>query len=614
MGGLNRFVNHLGYVGGLLGHPGTALALGSLRAPIRAVLNAEPLVLRRVGGPPACLCDMWTRVEQGERWVAACPAQQAPKRLIGRALAALVAEWVAPLAAVSLLAPVDATTIAPDLRALAMLSNGAGLTFCMMTPVVLAVLVMLYPSVNAVVLRVSSFVGLLLGAAKVIGIEPPLHATRRQAVNGSSVRLVSLTLVLGMVLATMSGCNRVTGGVARADVLRSAKARLAAPSSEAAGAPELVEGNTQFALDLYRVLYDGKANLFCSPYSISLALAMTYAGARGQTAQEMASALHFTLPQDQLHPAFNALDQALASRGERTSQEEGQRFQLRVANALWGQKDFPFQAAFLDLLAQNYGAGLRLVDYRRAPEDARQTINRWVEEQTEQKVKDLLPSGSIDDLTRLVLSNAVYFNAGWLYPFQKESTQDGAFHLLDGGTRTVPLMHQSERLGYAEGEGYQLVELPYVGSELSMVILLPAEGTFERFARALDAQAIEAMLRGVEQAQVSLTLPRFRYEAEVKLGDALTQLGMAQVFTTDADFSGMTGKPDLYIDNVYHKALVAVDEKGTEAAAATAVVMVLKAIGVQPVEVRVDRPFIFLIRDVETGTILFLGHVVDPSR
>ncbi|MDI7276452.1 MAG: serpin family protein, partial [Anaerolineae bacterium] len=360
-------------------------------------------------------------------------------------------------------------------------------------------------------------------------------------------RLISAIVALGVVLATLTGCSRVAGGVVRADVAQSDKARLA-PSADRV--PELVAGNTGFALDLYRVAGDTGSNLFLSPYSISLALAMTFAGARGQTAQEMADTLHFALPQEQLHPAFNALDQALASRGKQTT-DDGEPFRLHVANALWGQKDFSFQPAFLDLLAEHYGAGMRLLDYRNAPEPARETINRWVEEQTEEKIKDLLPPGSINNLTRLVLSNAIYFNAGWMFPFLKEATHDGSFHLLDGSTVTVPMMQQSGHLGFGEGEGYQAVELPYVGGQMSMLILLPAEGRFKAFAEELDAAALAAIVEGIRPEQVALTLPRFRYESSLRLKEALIKLGMVQAFDVQAaDFTGMTGKPDLFIDDV----------------------------------------------------------------
>ncbi len=431
--------------------------------------------------------------------------------------------------------------------------------------------------------------------------------------NKRSVGLVSVAMALILVASALLGCSPAVGpgGAVKAEVLQSEKPRLAPASLEEAQVPELVAGNNQFAIDLYHVLFDKRGNLFYSPYSISLALAMTYAGARGQTEQQMADVLRFALPQELLHPAFNALDQALASRGERV--KEDQRFRLNIANAIWGQQDFDFLAAFLDTLAQNYGAGLRLLDFVKAPEDARQTINRWVEEETEDKIKDLLPAGSISSDTRLVLSNAIYFNAAWMYPFEESVTEDGAFRLLDGSEVVVPMMSESERLGYAQDTGLQAVELPYVGGELSMVILLPAAGRFEEFVEALDGEQLDAILADMTRVEVQLTMPKFEYESGFRLKDALRRLGMKEAFSGDADFSGMTGGRDLFISDVYHKAFVAVDEEGTEAAAATAVVMELTAVAGRPVEVKVDRPFVFLIRDIESGAILFLGHVVNPA-
>jgi serpin B len=425
--------------------------------------------------------------------------------------------------------------------------------------------------------------------------------------------MVSILVALAMLVALLPGCGTrgPSGGAVKADVVQSDKSRLQAPSLDEAQVPQLVEGNTEFALDLYGLLFDARQNLFYSPYSISLALAMTYAGAKGDTEQQMAQALHFTLAQERLHAAFNALDQALASRGQEV--EEDQRFRLNVANALWGQQDYAFLAAFLDTLAQNYGAGMRLVDFQGAPEAARQTINEWVEQQTEDRIKDLLPAGSITPLTRLVLSNAIYFNAAWMHPFNEKATEDGDFHLLDGKTVTVPMMRQSERFGYYAGDGYQAVELPYVGGEMSMVILLPDAGTFDDFAKGLDAPQLAGIMEQLRSQQVLLTMPKFEYESGFELKKALTSLGMVQPFSMEADFSGMTGRPELFIDDVYHKAFVAVDEEGTEAAAATAVVMQLTAAPAMPVEVTVDRPFVFLIRDIDTGAVLFLGHVVNPA-
>jgi serpin B len=416
-------------------------------------------------------------------------------------------------------------------------------------------------------------------------------------------------LALAIALSVAVAACAPSPGVVQAAVLASSKPRLSA-AADATALAELVQGNTRFALDLYHALFSTKDNQFSSPYSISLALAMAYTGARSDTAAEMVRTLHFPAP-ELLNPAFNALDQALRSRGQNV--KEGERFRLNIANATWGQKGFAFQSQFLDALAQYYASGLRIVDFKQAAEAARQTINQWVEEQTEGKIKDLLPSGSLDAMTRLVLTNAIYFNATWQHPFDAQGTQDGAFYLLDGGQVTVPMMHQTAHLGYASGTAYQVVELPYVGGDMAMDIILPDAGTFAGWAQDLDADALTAILNGMTFTQVELTMPRFRFESRVGLKEALQKLGMGQAFTTAADFSGMTGKPELFIDNVYHKAFVAVDEKGTEAAAATAVVMNLTAMPARPTALTVDRPFLFLIRDVATGTVLFLGHVLNPA-
>jgi serpin B len=401
-----------------------------------------------------------------------------------------------------------------------------------------------------------------------------------------------------------------------APVAQSDKERVASPDVTPSYLADLVGGNSGFAFDLYQFLKEEKGgdNLFYSPYSISLALAMTYAGARGETEGQMADALRFTLPQESLHSAFNALDLELAGRGEGAEGKDGQGFRLNIANAIWGQTGFQFLPDFLDTLAENYGAGLRLLDFINAPEESRITIHDWVSEQTEGKIEDLIPPGLINELTRLVLTNAIYFNAAWDTPFEPELTEDGAFYTLGGGQVTVPMMRQTESLGYVQGEGYQAVELPYDGRELSMVILLPDAGQFEMFEGSLDAEQVDAILGDVAYRQVALTMPGFEVESDFSLAQTLAALGMADAFSSDADFSGMTGNRDLFISDVVHKAFVSVDEAGTEAAAATAVVMeLLAAAPEQPVEVIVDRPFIFVIRDIETGAILFVGRVVDPS-
>jgi len=422
-----------------------------------------------------------------------------------------------------------------------------------------------------------------------------------------------LSVVMVIALLGLVGCSiwiGVPGDLPPGEIVRSEKQRVTSPDAPEADLAELVSGNSAFAFDLYQAIREGDGNLFYSPYSISLALAMTYAGARGETEQQMADTLQFTLPQDRLHPAFNTLDLELAGRGEGAEGQDGG-FRLNIVNSIWGQDGYSFLPQFLDTLAENYGAGLRLLDFVKAPDESRGVINDWVSDETEGKIQDLLPQGSITSATVLVLTNAIYFNAAWEYPFEEELTHDGPFHLLDGSQVTVPMMEQREYFGYAEGEGYQAVELPYDGGELSMVIFLPEDGRFEEFVSALDGERVASILKDINPQEVHLTMPKFTYESGFRLKETLAGMGMPAAFAA-ADFSGMDGTRHLFIDDVYHKAFVSVDEAGTEAAAATAVV-VARAAPTPPKEVTVDRPFIFMIRDIETGAILFLGHVVNPA-
>ena len=388
---------------------------------------------------------------------------------------------------------------------------------------------------------------------------------------------------------------------------------MTSPQSSQADLATLVDGNSDFAFELNQVLKDTSGNFFYSPYSISQALAMTYAGSRGDTENQMADTLNFLLPQDSLHPAFNSLDIDLSSRGEGAKGKDEAGFRLNIVNAIWGQKDYEFLSEYLDILAENYGAGLRILDFVKAPDPSRITINDWVSDQTEGRIEDLIPQGTIDTLTRLVLTNAIYFNAAWQYPFNEEATVDGTFNLLDGAKITVPMMNQTESFGYAEGETYQAVELPYDGNELSMVILLPKAGQFKDFEESLNYRKVEGIISNINRHQVSLQIPKLEFESEFSLKSVLANMGMPIAFSGDADFSGMTGSKDLSIDEVIHKAFVSVDEAGTEAAAATAVIMRLTAVPEEPVAVTIDHPFVFLIRDIETGTILFIGRILNPS-
>lgn len=423
------------------------------------------------------------------------------------------------------------------------------------------------------------------------------------------MKKILLILLASIILFGLSGCSQPTSVY----VLQSNKSRITSPEVAETDMTALVEGNNAFAFELYQTLKQRGGNLFYSPYSISEALAMTYAGARSETELAMAETLNFTLSQARLHPAFNSLDLQLKQRGEGAKGKDGEGFRLNVVNAIWGQKDYEFQAPFLDVLAQNYGVGLRVVDFINETEQSRITINDWVSEQTEERIKDLVPQGAINYLTRLVLTNAIYFNAAWQYPFNENATYDGLFHLASGNDVTVPMMRQTESFRYTGGNNYQAVELPYDGQELSMLILLPETEQFDTFEEGLNAEFVENIIDNLESNEVFLTMPKFEYDSSFSLKEALIMMGMEVAFTESADFSGMNGKYDLLIQDVLHKAFVLVDEAGTEAAAATAVIVGLESAPAEPVEVRIDRPFIFIIHDIPTGSVIFAGRVLNPA-
>jgi serpin B len=409
--------------------------------------------------------------------------------------------------------------------------------------------------------------------------------------------LTSILVLAGMAAGLLAGAGG--SGMARAD----------------SGVPEqLVADNNAFALDLYHAVSGMGDNLIFSPYSVSVALAMTYAGARGTTEQQMAAALHFTLPQDQLHAAFKSLEDSLPQAETGDTQSEDQRFRLAIANALWGQSGYPFRQDYLDLVAEDYGAGLQLVDFLADPEAARQHINDWISQQTQDRIKDLLPPGSVDAATRLILTNAIYFKAAWQSQFEAAATQDGPFHLLDSSTVSVPMMSQTAQFGYSAGQGYQGVVLPYEGNRMAMVILLPDQGQFTAFENALSADQFDSILGSVVWQQVALSMPRFSYESEFGLKDTLAQMGMPDAFEPGvANFSGMSDQNNLFISDVVHKAFVKVDESGTEAAAATGVIVGVTSVPAAPLEVTIDRPFLYMIYDQNSHAILFLGRVLNPS-
>jgi serpin B len=318
-----------------------------------------------------------------------------------------------------------------------------------------------------------------------------------------------------------------------------------------------------------------------------------------------------------LHPAFNRLDLELEARSQMDLPDDaGEPFELSIANAIWAERTYDFLDAFLETLAVNYGAGARLVDFINDPEGARNQINSWVSDETNARIPELIPQGVIDAMTRLVLTNAIFFKASWAEPFPVQQTQDGDFHLLTGATVTTPLMNSQGTRGllYAEGEDFQALELPYAGDEMAMLVVLPAEGSFTEFEASFDSMALESIVAAMGREEVSVVLPKFEFSTDVPLRQVLTEMGMPSAFEPGvADFSGMDGTRELYIQDVLHKAFVAVDEEGTEAAAATAVVVGVTSAPAEPKRFEANRPFLFLIRDRVTGAVLFFGRVVDPT-
>jgi serpin B len=430
----------------------------------------------------------------------------------------------------------------------------------------------------------------------------------------SAFRRIFFLILICILLA---GC--APNPVAGVQEVKSNKSQVTAPQVPAADLQALAQGNSAFAVDLYHKLGEEPGNFFYSPYSISAAFAMAYAGAKGETARQMAETLHFTLSQEQLHPAFNALAQELASRTDLGGQAgDAKGFRFNVVNDLWGQKNYAFLPEYLDLLAQNYGAGMRPVDFIQDPEAARKIINDYIAEKTERRITDLIPQGAIDPLTRLVLTNAIYFNAAWTYPFDENLTAEKPFTLLDGKQINVPTMAMSgiKYLNYADGDGYQAVALPYEGGKLSMLILVPDAGNFTAFEGRLEAGAFGRILSEMQQVSVRVSMPKFQIDSDFLLSKPLSTLGIKDAFVAGtADFSGIDGKQKyLYISEAIHKAFVKVDENGTEAAAATAVMMPAAGMPQEPVNLTIDRPFIFMIRDEPTGSILFTGRLVDLTK
>jgi len=384
------------------------------------------------------------------------------------------------------------------------------------------------------------------------------------------------------------------------------------PKGHAAQTQSLTDGNTAFALELFSQIKSTPGNVFFSPYSISTCLAMVYAGAHGDTEEQLARVLHFQGNQAQIHSSFAGLQNQL---NEASKQN---RIELKIANAHWTQKGYPFLPAFLEIAKGEYQANVNQADFNTDGERARIEINQWVAESTKDKIQNLLPPGSLHSLTRMIVANAIYFKGLWTKPFDKAKTSNQPFYLPSGDQVAIPLMHHIDNVRYTENGEFQAVELSYKSDELSMVGLLPREKDGcakleSRLTPALLSQALSQM----KQQRVEIFLPRFKLESNLNLNDTLVRMGMTDAFGSKADFSAMDGSRLLYISGVFHKAWGEVNEEGTEAAAATAVAVAGRAISQPPPPppiFRADHPFIFFIRDIRSGSLLFLGRFATPTH
>ena len=371
------------------------------------------------------------------------------------------------------------------------------------------------------------------------------------------------------------------------------------------------KASNHFALDMYKeVILKEKGNTFISPYSISSALTMTYAGAKGNTATEMAKALHISTNQKEVHKANGWLLIDLNNRGRMGN------YQLSIANKIWSQQGFSFLPEFINTLKSYYLSDTSLLDFSGNPEASRATINTWVAQKTQNKIKELLPKGSISSLTKLVLTNAIYFKAAWLGEFDKKNTSDMSFYTSATDKIQVPMMTQeSDKVKFADLKELQVLELPYKGEEISMFVFLPKKKDgLAALEKALSHDELQKWITAVQsQKKFRVYLPKFSFTKQLKLNKALQSMGMKQAFSRTADFSGMNGQKNLFISSVYHKAFIEVNEEGSEAAAATAVVVNVKT-AIQSFKFQADHPFFFIIRDNTTGTILFLGRVINPKQ
>jgi len=380
---------------------------------------------------------------------------------------------------------------------------------------------------------------------------------------------------------------------------------------------EFVQGRNSFGLTMFQHLrkVDSKQNIVFSPYSIGLALAMTYGGASGTTAEEMRQVLKIDTKDQDFHESWNYLEQRLNARTNEI-QSGSPDYAVRLTNAVWTQQNYPILESYLNLISSQYGSGIHSIDFSGFPEPSRLEINEWVKNETNQRIDSLIPDGAIKPLTRMVLINAIYLNAAWKHPFSVDLTMGEPFYLPDQNIVEVDMMSQTLNTSFLKNEKISLVEIPYIGEDLSMLIIMPSEQSFELLFSQLDARSLSAFINQEMSGKVELKLPRFSTTSNFELRDVLKAMGMPLAFDSNlADFSAMTPENDLYLDQVIHQAVIEVDESGTEAAAATASLMMGKGFDPsEPVKITLNRPFIFMIRDTISGSILFLGQIINPTK
>jgi serpin B len=424
--------------------------------------------------------------------------------------------------------------------------------------------------------------------------------------------LLALAAAVALTACSNDSSPQNPGQVSEVEEARSTLQRDRAPNVDAATVARVTRDGAAFGLELHQRLVNGKAkgaNLFYSAHSVSSAFAMLYAGARGATEQEIAKTLHFTVPQNELHPAMNRVALELESRAADGGKgSDGKGFRLNLNNTFWGEQTTTWETPYLDTLAVHYDSGIKLVDFLHDAETARLQINAWTEKKTEGRIKDLLQQGTLDTSTRFVLVNTVYFNAAWAEEFQSTTM---SFARRDGESTVDAIRQTSRNIRWAQTGDAELVAVPYEGLKIELVVVVPTE--LEAFEAKLDGTLLDSIIAKLEPTYVNLTMPKVTIKGEtISLKEELMAMGMTTLFE-HADFSGMT-RDRLVIDDVYHQAFVKLNEKGTEAAAATAIVgRESSASPDSPKVVMVNKPYLFFIRDVPTGTVLFTGRVVAPE-